>query len=186
MTEGNGLSWNERIHRPAHTYCQMQVEVVGPRMGARSCVLADQDLNKTLLQSPQSTVLSSACEDEESASPWRVAELDWAPAITARVNFSASHLSFPWKDATCPQCEVWDVLPTPTPSPTPTSFWIKTAVMVQIVEPAFIYLFFSLNKSVSCCRWYLFLEKCERRDTCENRQLSQHPYTLESKAANAN
>jgi len=73
----------------------MQVEVIGPRMGARSCVLADQDLNKTLLQSPQSTVLSSACVEEESASPWRVAELDRAPVLTARVNFSASHLSFP-------------------------------------------------------------------------------------------
>lgn len=62
----------------------MQVEVVGPRMGARSCVLADQDfINKTLLQSPLSTVLSSPCVDEESASPWSVAEWDRAPVLTA-------------------------------------------------------------------------------------------------------
>lgn len=62
----------------------MQVEVVGPRMGARSCVLADQDfINKTLLQSPLSTVLSSPWVDEESASPWSVAEWDRAPVLTA-------------------------------------------------------------------------------------------------------
>jgi len=84
-------------------------------------------------------------------------------------------LIFPFLEKMLPVL-VWSLRRTlhPHPLPTPTSSWIKTAVMVQIVEPAFIHLFFSLNESVSCCRWYLFLEKCERRDTCENRQLSQH------------
>lgn len=110
-----------------------------------------------------------------SASPWRVAKLVYGP-IGSQCSWIPGLLIFPFLEKILLVIGVKSEMHTP-----PLSSRIYTTLMVPNCIACFYAPFLFLEYIRFMLQILFVSEKCERRGTCENRQLFQHTYTFELK-----
>lgn len=176
MTEGNGLSLNKSIHISTHRLLNasgghwaknvLQIRILQIRLscGLVWCffwVCAQMKRHKYC-----------------SASPWRVAKLVYGP-IGSQCTWIPVLLIFPFLEKILLVIGVKFEMHTP-----PLSSLIYNTLMASNCITCFYAPFLFLEYVRFMLQIIFVSEKCERRGTCENRQLFQHAYTFELKQKN--